>query len=264
MQRLLRSKSLMVVVTVTLMLLFVIILCVSITRGQVRADAVSVKDSFVAVNDVYQPVESELEQSASSDSSHSSQVEARGISESSDSSDNEQTESSDAVAEINYNEDGENTTSSDTSIQALAFDKLKADFDKLQAGDTSVIEKYFGTGEQMTPESVADRVSASSIKLLNLSDIVNTSSIVVHVCSIDYEAMNKDYATLCKSDSEETDAKTELATSLADGKYDVCYNIVLSIDPEATEAVINEQFKQAITGGWYQGLGENLEEVPHE
>lgn len=261
MQRLLRSKSLMVVVTVTLTLLFVIILCVSITRGQVRADAVSVKDSFVAVNDVYQPVESDLEQSASSDSSR---VEARGISESSDSSDIEQTESSDAIAEINYNEDGENSTSSDTSIQALAFDKLKADFDKLQAGDTSVIEKYFGTGEQMTPESVADRVSASSIKLLSLSDIVNTSSIVVHVCSIDYEAMNKDYATLCKSDSEETDAKTELATNLADGKYDVCYNIVLSIDPEATEAVINEQFKQAITGGWYQGLGENLEEVPHE
>lgn len=261
MQRLLRSKSLMVVVTVTLTLLFVIILCVSITRGQVRADAVSVKDSFVAVNNVYQPVESDVEQSASSDSS---QVEARGISESSDSSDIEQTESSDDLAEINYNEDGENTTSSDTSIQALAFDKLKADFDKLQAGDTSVIEKYFGTGEQMTPESVADRVSASSIKLLNLSDIVNTSSIVVHVCSIDYEAMNKDYATLCKSDSEETDAKTELATNLADGNYDVCYNIVLSIDPEATEAVINEQFKQAITGGWYQGLGENLEEVPHE
>lgn len=261
MQRLLRSKSLMVVVTVTLTLLFVIILCVSITRGQVRADAVSVKDSFVAVNNVYQPVESDIEQSASSDSS---QVEARGISESSDSSDIEQTESSDDLAEINYNEDGENTTSSDTSIQALAFDKLKADFDKLQAGDTSVIEKYFGTGEQMTPESVADRVSASSIKLLNLSDIVNTSSIVVHVCSIDYEAMNKDYANLCKSDSEETDAKTELATNLADGNYDVCYNIVLSIDPEATEAVINEQFKQAITGGWYQGLGENLEEVPHE
>lgn len=261
MQRLLRSKSLMVVVTVTLTLLFVIILCVSITRGQVRADAVSVKDSFVAVNDVYQPVESDLEQSASSDSS---QVEARGISESSDSSDIEQTESRDALAEINYNEDGENTTSSDTSIQALAFDKLKADFDKLQAGDTSVIEKYFGTGEQMTSESVADRVSASSIKLLSLSDIVNTSSIVVHVCSIDYEAMNKDYATLCKSDSEETDAKTELATNLADGKYNVCYNIILSIDPEATEAVINEQFKQAITGGWYQGLGENLEEVPHE
>lgn len=261
MQRLLRSKSLMVVVTVTLTLLFVIILCVSITRGQVRADAVSVKDSFVAVNDVYQPVESDLEQSASSDSS---QGEARGISESSDSSDIEQTESSDALAEINYNEDGENSTSSDASIQALAFDKLKADFDKLQAGDTSVIEKYFGTGEQMTPESVADRVSASSIKLLSLSDIVNTSSIVVHVCSIDYEAMNKDYATLCKSDSEETDAKTELATNLADGKYDVCYNIILSIDPDATEAVINEQFKQAITGGWYQGLGENLEEVPHE
>lgn len=261
MQRLLRSKSLMVVVTVTLMLLFVIILCVSITRGQVRADAVSVKDSFVAVNDVYQPVESDVEQSASSDSS---QVEARGISESSDSSAIEQTKSSDALAEINYNEDGENSTSSGASIQALAFDKLKADFDKLQAGDTSVIEKYFGTGEQMTPESVADRVSASSIKLLSLSDIVNTSSIVVHVCSIDYEAMNKDYATLCKSDSEETDAKTELATNLADGKYDVCYNIVLSIDSEATEAVINEQFKQAITGGWYQGLGENLEEVPHE
>lgn len=150
---------------------------------------------------------------------------------------------------------------SDIGIDEEAFNNLKADIDGIKAGDPEIIAKYFGTSDVFTPETVADRVSATIITLVSSEPTENGEyNLIVHVCTIDYPKMNSDYATaeanLGDDTGDGTKAKKEVTRNLIDGSYKVCYNIPLVVNSDGL--VVSEAFKQAITGSWYTGTNVSL------
>jgi hypothetical protein len=137
------------------------------------------------------------------------------------------------------------------------YESLVSDIENLKSGDIDTVTRYFGSSDAFTPESVADRVSMSELTFLESStDETGENEIVIHVCTIDYNKMNEDYQNLDTTDEE---GKKEITKNLINGDYDVCYNIVLTV--ENGEVQVSEAFKQAITGGWYTGTGVELTPV---
>ena len=154
------------------------------------------------------------------------------------------------------------------------FSIIVDDVEKLKAADVDTVVKYFGTSDVFTPEVIADRVSATNVNLINyefMSDGYVRANL--HICTIDYNVMNNDFNAILTEKQTEYDnavaegktpevgyleaTKKQIATNLIEGKYEVCYNIPVTIDTD-NNIVIAESFKQAITGGWYTGVGVTL------
>ena len=142
------------------------------------------------------------------------------------------------------------------------------EFEKIKAGDKDTIVKYFGNSDVFLPEVVADRMMATEITFLSYSEDKNGDrEINIHVCTVDYQKMNNDF-TSAKDNSvsngaTETDAtelaKRTVAENLINNEYKVCYNIPVIVHDG--EIVPKEYLKQALTGGWYTGIGIELEPV---
>lgn len=157
------------------------------------------------------------------------------------------------------------------------YDIFISDIEKLRNGDPETVIKYFGNSDTFTPEIIADRVSATTINFISNTQLENgDSEINIHICTIDYQLMNKDYEDSKNSKLSEfgvdefTDeqlkeasdyGKTVVAENVLNDKYRVCYNMPITIDNG--EIVIKESLKQAITGGWYTGVGVELNPVEH-
>lgn len=165
--------------------------------------------------------------------------------------------------------DANSIDAEEVGIDQQAFDNLKADIEGIKSGNPDIISKYFGVSDVFTPETVADRVSATTITLVSSEQVdEQTYNLIVHVCTIDYPKMNSDYAAaeVSKQSDEavgqsevETEAKKEVTKNLIDGNYSVCYNIPLVLSSDGI--VISEAFKQAITGSWYSGTNVTLTPV---
>ena len=147
------------------------------------------------------------------------------------------------------------------------------DMEKLKAADADTVAKYFGTSDVFTPELIADRVSVSTITFLD--SIINDEGkdqVGVHICTLDYDLMNGDFDTILAEKKAEyeaavadgktpdtdynEEAKKAVAYNLVEGKYEVCYTIYVIVDNG--EVQVSESIKQAITGGWYTGIGVEL------
>ena len=76
-----------------------------------------------------------------------------------------------------------------------------------------------------------------------------------------HNKMNNDYIESISDDSSDNveTAKKMITRSLIAGEYDLCYNIPLNIENNST--VINEAFKKAITGGWYDSTDVEINPV---
>lgn len=139
------------------------------------------------------------------------------------------------------------------------FEELQSDLELLKSGDSDIVSKYFGESDILTPDTISDRVSTTNIYLFdstnsdtNNNGVSNSDdTLIVHVCTLDYNKMNNDYIESISDDSSDNveTAKKMITRSLIAGEYDLCYNIPLNI--ENNSIVINEAFKKAITGGWY-------------
>lgn len=153
------------------------------------------------------------------------------------------------------------------------FEILLNDLNNLKNGDDKTVTNYFGTSDVFTPEVIADRVSVTTMSLIDYSvDELGNNVVNTHICTINYDLMNSDYtqveaeqkeiydAEVSKGNNPElsyTDsAKKIIAANLIEGKYNVCYNIPVTIIDNAV--VVSESIKQAITGGWYNGVGVEL------
>lgn len=160
------------------------------------------------------------------------------------------------------------------------FEELQSDLELLKSGDSDIVSKYFGESDILTPDTISDRVSTTNIYLFdstnsdtNNNGVSNNSdtntngvsnsddTLIVHVCTLDYNKMNNDYIESISDDSSDNveTAKKMITRSLIAGEYDLCYNIPLNIENNST--VINEAFKKAITGGWYDSTDVEINPV---
>lgn len=189
-----------------------------------------------------------------------------------------------AYMALENNEDTENNESTENGIaprladgfesqhinDAEVYQALSNDIEAIKKGDTDVIARYFGVSDVFIPETVADRVSATTLTLVSNDSSEIDHQVIVHVCTIDYSRMNSDYLNVEESKrseiKEETDesefdtvVKKEVTRNLINGDYDVCFNIPINVLDN--ELVVSEALKQAITGGWYSGAGVTLSPV---
>lgn len=222
--------------TKVLVLLLVITLVFSFCiRNQVNSASVATMDTVVSDDEVVDAVEV-----ASEDIPY---IEAYGS------------------AEVNYTEDEENSEIIEIDAE-YAYNLIVDEFQKLQNKDVDTITKYFGLSDIFTPETVSDRIVASKLTCMSFEAQEDGSYIVnVHICTLEYNAMNKDFNEL-KEDKDDDESKRIVANNLLDSKYDIHYNIPISI--VNGEIVVSEYFKHAITGGWYTGVGVELEPVDCE
>lgn len=166
-----------------------------------------------------------------------------------------------------------------------AYSAIVLDFEKLKAGDSETVTRYFGESEVFTPETVADRVYGTTVNFISqeADPESDTTAVVLHICTIDYPSMNGDFISAeetqlaqykldqeggtlgdkTEADYKET-AKKEVTRNLIDGKYKVCYNIPITVDNTTSTPIVNETFKQAITGSWYTGPGNTSQLNPVE
>lgn len=148
------------------------------------------------------------------------------------------------------------------------FTILQDDLDSIKNQNIEIIEKYFGTSDVFTPETVADRVSLSTVTLIN-EEVTssNEEELIIHICTVDYVKMNSDYTKYTKKYKKEGldkndakyQAKKDVTKKMLKNKYKVCYNIPIKVSDGSI--VVSEAFKQAITGGWYAGVGTKLTDV---
>ena len=143
---------------------------------------------------------------------------------------------------------GEASDSQDKTI-----DILNKEVELIRGGDKETIERYFGSSDVFTPDTVSDRVSATKISLIKDTD----GESIVHICTLDYNLMQKDTNELYANG--EDSVETEIAKGIVEGKYDVHYNIPITV--ENNRIKVTEELKQALTGNWYRGIGTTLEQV---
>lgn len=154
-------------------------------------------------------------------------------------------------------------------IKVDYYNILIQDLEKLRSGDKDIVTKYFGNSDSITPEIIADRVKATRINFISDEFNEDNNEIInIHICTINYTNMNNDFKYtkdifISNGEDEQsaiTKATEEIAKCLLENKYKQCFNIPITI--KDNDIVISESFKQAITGGWYNGI--NVELIPVE
>ncbi len=147
------------------------------------------------------------------------------------------------------------------------YDTIYNDIEALKAGDQITTIRYFGDSDTFTSDIVADKLAATLITFISSEEREDDSTeVIVHVCALDYNLMKDDSeklkVELSTENSEETLTDTvnkELAKNVVDGKYDVHYNIPVTVQDGLVK--VTEELKQAITGNWYSGMNVELQTV---
>ena len=157
----------------------------------------------------------------------------------------------------------------DTSVAVDTLEPysiVDADINGLKEGDKLTVNKYFGNSDIFTSDKVKDR--ASLVKVTYTGKMLNDDgsiSVSMHICGIDYNKMNASYNEAIASATPDNfaelseQAKLNEAKKLASGDYNVCYNI--SVNIVDGQLVVSEALKQAMTCGWYSGIGIELNPV---
>lgn len=157
---------------------------------------------------------------------------------------------------------------------------------KLTNGNPEAIREAFGTSDVYTPEAISDRIKVARVSYMsgsiggevysNLSDMpagINGASIGLHICTLDYEASynaakaKEAELKAANPDIDQAELKDQVERDIAkrtqSGEFDAHYNVNLAVEYEADPmgaVQVTEEFKQAITGGWYR-TGEKLTSV---
>lgn len=140
------------------------------------------------------------------------------------------------------------------------YDIIKHEIEMIKAADADMVAKYFGTGSAFDPAIVSDRLTATIISFVSTEKVdVNKHNVVLHVCTLDYNKMNQDMLELRNTITDEKELNIEIAKGVVNGNYDLHYTIPVTV--ENCAVVVTEEIKQALTGGWYTGVGTALANV---
>lgn len=139
-------------------------------------------------------------------------------------------------------------------------DIIKQDMEKLKSGDRATVLRYFGDSVVFSPDNIIDKLAATVISFASVkNNHPNTYTVVVHICTLDYQKMNQDMLRLKETIDDEKQISKEIAKGVVNGLYELHYTIPLTVENNCV--IVTEEFKQSITGGWYTGIGTNLKSV---
>lgn len=176
------------------------------------------------------------------------------------------------------------------------YQLIASDIENIKNKDQATIERYFGTSSAFNIDIVADKLAATTVTFISsevVEDISKTPNeqenkdtkdiqenqasqtgqvgqdikVVIHICTLDYNKMlqyKKQFkeGQLEKGEVEEKineQVTKALAKGVVNGDFDTHYTIPVMIKDNSV--VITEEFKQAITGGWYAGMNTQLQSV---
>lgn len=148
------------------------------------------------------------------------------------------------------------------------YQLITSDIESIKNKDSNTIQRYFGTSSAFTTDIVADKLAATKITFIS-SEVLedNSTKVIVHICTLDYNKMLESKKTIKEEKLAEGEVEDkinehitkELAKGVVNRDFDVHYNIPLIVKDNSV--VITEEFKQAITGGWYTGLNAEIQEI---
>lgn len=186
-------------------------------------------------------------------------------------------ESIDSISDVSrtavlYSRKLENNAESELNkpeIERLnSADILASDLDNLRNKDEETVIRYFGNSSSFSPEIVADKLAATKATIVS-EEIIDESTIkcIIHICTLDYYGMkeassnmqNEIQAENTEAENVEDTVKKEIAKKVVTGDFLLHYTIPVEIVDN--KLVVTEEFKQAITGGWYKGLNTELKPV---
>lgn len=147
---------------------------------------------------------------------------------------------------------------------------------RLKSGDEATIQATFGKSDVYTAESISDRTSVAIVTVdrnsqleetdetvENQDELVEIWNVRLHICTLDYEAISEAAASLEQEkklvlDDDEAvieDVELEIANRTRQGEFDIHYDTSIEVLnwKNGNQTVLpGEEFKQAITGGWYK------------
>lgn len=146
------------------------------------------------------------------------------------------------------------------------YEIIASEIEAMKNKDSFQVYRYFGESDVFTPETVADRLTATLVSFVSSEENEDGSfKVIIHICTLDYNSMNEAIISL-KNELEEKNtenvedsAKMEVAKGVVKGKYDLHYTIPVIV--KDGKVVITEQLKQALTGNWYHGINTELQSV---
>lgn len=148
-----------------------------------------------------------------------------------------------------------------------AYKKIENELELLKQYDKDTVRKYFGESTEFTEDTIADKLTATRISFISAECNKDTAYVIVHICTLDYNKMSQDYMAYKQGLVQENESisdedikretNIEVAKGVLDGRYNVHYNIPVTVSTNGV--IVSEQYKQAITGNWYKGVGIGLE-----
>jgi len=142
---------------------------------------------------------------------------------------------------------------------------LEQQINLLKNGDTDTIRGWFGLGADFTSKAVMEATRYARITVID-DKKAPEGYLAIHVCNVDYrklmEARKELYNSYLKknvamNDNDRNRLINELLEQdIRDKKFDKHYKVYVTSNNGVLE--ITEDLKQAVTGGWYLGIGEEL------
>lgn len=163
------------------------------------------------------------------------------------------------------------TAEPDEYIGNDVYSLVEKDFELLKSDDSDTKHKYYGMSTTIDNEDFSRLLKYTEIHKIDSTNEKkdNLNRTDIHICSVDTEKLNKEIAKVEKTAKERNVAiSTESLNTIVDRaikkkvkKYKKCYQITVEKDSSTEELIITEEFKSAITGKWYTGIGVKLENV---
>lgn len=150
----------------------------------------------------------------------------------------------------------------ESQVEQDPYQVIVNDIQKMKDSDIETIQRYFGSSDIFTPETLSDRLTASAISFVSSANATDAggTEVIIHICTLDYNKMSQDTSNLeSNSETNSDDVKVEVAKGVINGTYDLHYNIPVEVIDN--QVVVTEQLKQALTGNWYKGLGVEIQTI---
>ncbi len=157
----------------------------------------------------------------------------------------------------------------DTEQSIDPYSIIASDIEAIKSMDKAVISRYFGDSDIFSADIVGDKLAATLTSFISSGENEEGNiETIIHICTLDYNKMldaNKKLKEelINKGEVDESSIneqiKKELAKGVVKGDFDIHYNIPVEIVDNQVK--VTEELKQAITGGWYNGINTDLQPV---
>lgn len=154
-------------------------------------------------------------------------------------------------------------------------DVIIGEIERLLNADQETVHRYFGESDVYIGLDVQDRIAVAKVNFIETAQPIETEQTIetgiqygikektVHICNIDYDKTKEAIAELTARIKKEnptiseeelnTKVTKEVAVRAQNGEFDIHITMPVEVEYVNGEGKVKltEQFKAALTGGWY-------------